>query len=237
MPDKSLSQPPRRKKAPWKPGDPVPERAREELGLPAPQPKPRTKQAVLNLPKPVRNARDLFMDLDQRQALVEYEVRRLRAAGVFDVLPSDINVNQTSIDRNFTQGEFEAICWFSRFHAIVTGGKYAPEAAGGFEARAEYAHVLERLPEPYIVILDWVARVKYPQHFLNLEEEMPTKVQMAKAMFAASDEKYLRGGVDGYFKAICAFLAHARAERQIQLDRRRLVREDHAVHRIESARS
>jgi hypothetical protein len=219
----------RRKKLPWSPGDPVPDRVRSDLGLS--DLRPRSIQSPLPA-KPSRNARDLFTDHDQRQALIEYEVRRMRAAGVFDILPSDINVNQTSIDRNFTQGEFEAICWFSRFHAIVTGGKLAPETAGDFDARAEYAHVLEWLPEPYVVILDWVAAVKYPQFFQNLDEEMPGKVQMAKMMFAASDEKYLRGGIDGFFKAVCQLLAHIRAERQTQLDRRKLSRERYATPRF-----
>lgn len=227
-----ILNPPRRKKAPWKPGDPIPDGAREDIGLPAIKRAPRAVPQQPELPKPKHGSRELFLDAEQRQALIEYEVRRMRAAGVFDIMPSDINVNQTSIDRNFTQGEFEAICWFSRFHAIITGGKFAPQAADGDPALAEYAHVLDRLPEPYVVILDWVARVKYPQHFKNLDEEMPGKVQMAKLMFAQSDEKYLRAGVDGYFKAVCQLIAHSRAERQTRLDRRMLDQESRPTRRI-----
>jgi hypothetical protein len=222
----------RRQKKPWHPGDPVPEKSRTELGLPAIKRKPCVEVVEPELPKPKRIARDLFTDASQRQALIEYEVRRMRTAGVFDVLPSDINVNQTSIDRNFTQGEFEAICWFSRLHAIVTGGRFAPQQAGDRNALAEYAHTLERLPEPYVVILDWVARVKYPDCFRNLDEEMPGKVQMAKMMFAATDEKYLRGGIDGFFKAVCQLIAHVRITRRIELDRRKLVREEYTAPRI-----
>ena len=224
-----ILKPIRRQQPPWKPGDPVPERSREELGLPAIKRAPRAAPQLPELPKPKHGSRELFLDAEQRQALIEYEVRRMRAAGVFDIMLSDINVNQTSIDRNFTQGEFEAICWFSRFHAIITGGKFAPVAAGNDAALAEYQHVLDRLPEPFVFIMDWVAAVKYPHFFANLDEEMPGKVQMAKLMFAQSDEKYLRAGVDGYFKAVCQLIAHARAERQTRLDRRQSLRGQYAA--------
>jgi hypothetical protein len=223
----------RRKKwqKPWQPGDPVPESVRSELNLPAIKRKPRAEPKLPEVPKRPVGARDLFADPDQRAAEVEYAFQLMRARGDLEVIRGDIQITQTSMDRNFTQGEYEAICWFAKFHAIVIGGKLAPEAAGDFEARAEYAHVFERLPESFAVVLDWVAAVKYPQLFANLNETMPGKVKMAKAMFASVDEHYLRGGMDGFFKAVCQLLAHVRAERQTQLDRQRLIREQYRGNR------
>jgi hypothetical protein len=219
----------RPKKKPWKYGDPIPSGARAAVGLPEiPAPdKLGSKLPISQPPKAPRNTRDLFTDPEQRQAIIEYEVRRMRTAGYIGVVPSDIDVRRTSIDRNFTEGEHDAACWFIRVHAIVLGGR--PELVLDLDmaTKAEYAHVLEKLPEAYQVIFDWIAMVKYPKVFQRIDETLRGKVEVARHMFASTDEKYLRGGFDGYFKAACAFLAHVRAERQTLLDRRKLIHQEY----------
>lgn len=245
----------RRTKKPYRPGvDPVPEQVRRELSLPE-IPKPRrSPNSSVQAVKPPAGARILFADADQRAAEIEYAFQLMRARGDLTVLRSDIVIPATSMDRNFSQGEFEAISWFAKFHAAMTGGclrfldggapatahlahlsdgersflRYVSTNSG---ARNEYGYVAERLPESFAAILDWVSALKYPQFFHDLDEKMPTKVEVAKSMFSASDEKYLRGGIDGFFKAVCQLLAHLRIEWQMLDERRKAVQERHSSHR------
>ena len=244
----------RRKKKPHRPGvDPVPEHVRLQLGLPTVERQQHSNfhedQLAPGAPNGgVKRARVkyLFTDIDQREALVEFAVQDLKARGIFDGGTDGINVDQTSMDRNFTSGEFEAICWFARVHAEVEGGHgggtvdYGGVSGGGnpgnrlplskaeFEDRGGYAFVLERLPESFVMFLDWVSHCQYPECFTDTSIPMPGKIRMGKAMFDAKDEKYLRGGVDGFFKAVCQVIAHWRGERETMLRRRRLVREEYA---------
>lgn len=245
------ARPPRRKKKPYRPGaDPVPEGVREQLGMPNIERAQHTRfhedQLAPGAPNGgVKRARikRLFTDAEEREALLEFAIADLNARGIFEEAKKDeINVDQYSIDRNFLPGEFYAICWFTRVHASVEGGRPGavnyegvsggrttnklPMSHDDFEDRAEYAFVLEHLPESFIWFLDWVTRSQYPEYFPHAQ--MPGKVRMAQSMFDAADQKYLRGGVDGFFKAVCQTIAHWRGERETLLNRRNLVREDYA---------
>lgn len=246
--------PPRRKKPPHRPGtDPVPPAIREVLGLLELPPKPKAKLPVL--PKRPSGGRELFTDPEQCEAETEYAFQVMRARGDFAVLRSDIRLPQTTWDRNFSDGEYQAISWFSKMHAVITGGflkldddgrvisfavprhltdreaEFLTRIAKDRAAVAEYGQVKAFMPEAYLVILDWVSAKKYPQFFKELDEKMPSKVEIAEQMFASTDENTLRRNLDGFFKGVCVWLAHVRAERQTLQDRRNAVQQEYGRNR------
>jgi hypothetical protein len=184
----------------------------------------------------------LFTPKAQRRAMVEIALTDLQGRGLLKSQTAKQNVAEpTSLDKNLNPPEFDAIEWFSKVHADVEGKRggtinysgstrstrhdrlpYSDEE--GLD-RAEYAHVVSRLPEAYLAFLDWVSKCQWPECFDDLQQ-VPGKLRLARSMFNSEDDKYLRGSVDGYFKAICQSITHARAERQTLLARRAIARKE-----------
>jgi hypothetical protein len=206
-------RPPRRKKAPWTPGDPIPGKVEREFDFPpvAPPPPPETP------PKPPapRRAAALFTLPEEREALVEFAVADLKRRGIAALDRGDIIIHGTTVDKNLSPVEYEALCWFLDIHTIsdTRDGGRAPTQ--GFEA---YTYIVDRLPEPFLVFLDWVGRCQYPKRYGP--GKPASKLTMARGMFQPTEEKYLRGGIDGYLQAIAQAIAHARAERETLVERR-----------------
>ena len=63
----------------------------------------------------------------------------------------------------------------------------------------------------------------------------PSKIQVAQTMFDAQDAKYLRGGVDGHFKAVCQLIAHCRSEYDTRMRRIALVKQEYTKYRRNAA--
>jgi hypothetical protein len=246
----------RRKKNPYKPGvDKVPPHLASEikqLGLPTPE---RSQQGDFDVDQIAQGAgagvlrarvKTLFMLPDQKSALIEQAVRDMRAKGMIEISADDIIIPETSMDRNFLPGEYDAISWFVRVHAVVEGG--SPSSTNYSSAprsdthnrlpfseqeeydRREYAYVHEGLPEAHLVLLDWVSWCMFPGSF-EKRGKPPSKVQVAQTMFDASDAKYLRGGVDGHFKAVCQLIAHCRSEYDTRMRRIALVKQEYTKYR------
>ena len=190
--------------------------------------------------------RGLFMSMDQRESEVEFAIADLKAKGLFneenvdDDIRAHLDGKSTSMDRNFTSGEWEAISWFCRVHAQAEGGRggiianYSGMSGGTnlnrdalsaaeYAERSEYAYVVDQLPESHFCFLDWVTRCQYPECFPAHHGQPPGKIRMGSFLFNANDEKYLRGGVDGFFKAVCQLIAEIRGRRATLLNRRRMV--------------
>ena len=245
-------KPPRTRK-PHRPGiDPVPAKVRAELTLAVLAPKPSPKAELPALPKRPTGARELFADARQRAAEMEFAFQKLRADGNLNALRSDVQFVGTSMDRNFSQGEFEAICWFAPFHAIVIGGmlklrgdvldaalaeldeydiRLLNHVLRDPVARAEYADVAGQLPEAFLIIMEWVAARKYPQFFVRIDEPIPNKVELAAAMFASTNDACLRANLDGLFKGVCQVIVDARARRETLANREQSQQEGYAGHR------
>jgi hypothetical protein len=160
-----------------------------------------------------------------REAIVEFALKDLLVKGILDPRREEIQIAGTSIDRNLNQAEYDALCWFLDVHTAIDTNIGAASSQ-----EAEYTDVTLRLPEPFLVFLDWVGRCQYPKRYSSAKGP-PTKLQMARAMFVPSEEKYLRGGIDGYLQAIAQEIAHIRAERETLLQRRAAIREEYEKHR------
>lgn len=250
----------RRRKKPWAPGkDAPPPEVRAQLGLPSLERAQHSRFDEVNLtpsspPPGVKRARvkSLFHDIDDRASLIEFALADLKLRGIIDKSEEDIELNGlTSIDKNFSYGELGAISWFAPLHAKIEGGQASivnysgtsgernnnklPMSEEEFQNRAEYAHVVSKLPEAFLVFLDWVARSKYPQYFSD-GVRVPGKVQFSASMFDASEQKYLRGGADGYFKAVTQAIEHSRAEYRTIMQRRRLINGGYRHHRLKGER-
>lgn len=252
-----MSATPRRKKDPYIPGkDEVPAHIRAQYGIPNPHRRQHSHfhadQLAPGAPHGgiIRSrVRSLFTTPQQKQALVEFVLQDYKAKGVTDITRDEINVDQTSIDRNFSAGEYNAICWYVETHAKVEDKgagivdyDHAPKGEphnrlpfGEEEerARAEYAHVNAQLPKEYRAFLRWVVRCQSVEESSEPAGRVPGKVAMAKMMFWTDEDKrsndnYLRGGVDGYFKAVCASVAHARMDwvqqRKLKQQAKKLIR-------------
>jgi hypothetical protein len=211
-------QRPSRKKRPWKPGDKIPASVRQELELPVAAP-PKNVPALVT-----RHASSLFTGPDHKAALLAYALSDLKAKGAFDIDPADIDVSQTSLDRNFVPAEYEAVCWFADVCSAFQAGEPIRYAAG-----VEYGYVVERLPEAYLEFLEWVAHCQHPKRYKG---KPSNKVDRARSIFVCQDGKTLRANLDGYFKAVCQAIAHLRAERETLLHRRRAVQLEYASRRI-----
>lgn len=238
----------RRKKEPYRPGaDPIPQAIQQQYGIPTVERRQHSYFSADQLAPGSPNGgvirsrvKYLFTPVDQREALVEFALQDLRARGMTHATKDDIDVDQTSIDRNFMPAEYDAINWFCWVHAMVEGKRpgtvdYNRSSSGrpdqklayseeeGWD-REEYAHVKARIPKEHFMFLDWVAWCQYPEAFSDLRGQPPGKIRVSKSMFVSKDDKYLRGAADGYFKAVCQSIAHARSERVITLHRREMAR-------------
>lgn len=218
-------KPPRRKKAPWKPGDPVPPMVDRQFGFPPPAP-----MEDLSKPKRILPRRNLalFTMPDEREAIVAFALADLAAKGIVDPCREDIQISGTSVDKNLNRAEYEALCWFLDVHTALQANISAASAH-----EAEYTHTAQQLPEAFLEFLDWVGRCQYPKRFRE-QDSPPTKLQMARRMFVPTDEKYLRGGADGYLQAIAQEIAHIRAERETLMRRLELIRGEYASRRENS---
>jgi hypothetical protein len=213
-----MQRQPSRKKRPWKPGDKIPASVRQELDLPVAAP-PKKKPALVT-----RHASSLFTGPDHKAALLAYALSDLKAKGAFDIDPADIDVSQTSIDRNFIPAEYDAVCWFADVCSSFQAGEPISYGTG-----VEYGYVVERLPEAYLEFLEWVAHCQHPNRYKG---KPSNKVDRARSIFVCQDGKTLRANLDGYFKAVCQAIAHLRAERETLLHRRRAVQLEYAIRRI-----
>lgn len=212
---------PKRHRKPWTPGKPIPDKVRDEFDFPTPAPRPRAE-----VPKPSRGpsikrpASSLFTMPDERRAMIEFAISDLRARGI--AASSDkIELHGTSIDKNLNQAEYEALCWFLDVHTAIDTGI---GAASSHESA--YTYIVDRMPEPFLVFLDWVGRCQYPKRYGS--GAPPSKLKMGRAMFAPKDPKYSRAGVDGYLQAVAQAIASLRGERDILVQRRELVRQEYA---------
>jgi hypothetical protein len=190
----------------------------------------------------------LFTLPDQKEAMIEQKVRELRAKGMLEIKAEDISIQQSSMDRNFLPAEYSAISWFVRVHALVIGtgrpgGTSYGDAPRGTSHnrlpysrqegsdRAEYAHVAKGVPEAYLVFLDWVARVVFPEEFWG-DRKPPSKIEIADTIvFDANEPKYKRGAVDGYFRAITQAVSNLRDEYDTIQKRNQLLLEELSNHR------
>ena len=219
----------RRKKNPYIPGkDKIPSHLAPEikqLGLPANEGievfdvdnlAPASPQGILRARR-----KTLFTLADQREAQIEQAIQIMRAKGYTEIRPEDVELPKSSIDRNFDlrPGPYLPTCWFLRVHAIVKsdGDPGISNYEGGIRSdprdrlpfseeeqfdRRKYAHIASRMPNAHLDFLLWVSWCMFPEHFSKYGKP-PSKVEFAGTMFDADDAKYLRGGSDGKFQAIC----------------------------------